>query len=71
MTASPSSSKASNHGSAATSKKAPAVKGPIYKPDSGNVVLVRRGKRKNEGLMKRMAKWLVDNQISMWDGIGS
>lgn len=39
------------------------MNGPLYKQANGNVVLVRRVKRKNESPMKQLARWFVDNQI--------
>ena len=39
------------------------MNGPLYKQANSNVVLVRRLKRKNEGPMKQLTRWFVDNQI--------
>ena len=39
------------------------MNGPLYKQANSNVVLVRRVKRKNEGPMKQLTRWFVDNQI--------
>ncbi|KAL2262286.1 hypothetical protein VTK26DRAFT_1838 [Humicola hyalothermophila] len=39
------------------------MNGPLYRQTSGNVVLVRRTKRKNEGPLKQLERWFVDNQI--------
>lgn len=39
------------------------MNGPLYRQANGNVVLVRRPKRKNEGPLKQLARWFVDNQI--------
>jgi acyl-CoA-dependent ceramide synthase len=39
------------------------MNGPLYKQGNSNVVLVRRPKRKEEGPMKQLARWFVDNQI--------
>ncbi|KAL2136554.1 hypothetical protein VTI74DRAFT_3099 [Chaetomium olivicolor] len=39
------------------------MNGPLYKQANSNVVLVRRPKRKNEGLMKQLTRWFVDNQV--------
>lgn len=42
----------------------PATSGPRYMQTSGsNVVLVRRLKRKDEGLWKPLARWFVENQV--------
>jgi acyl-CoA-dependent ceramide synthase len=39
------------------------MNGPLYKQADSNVVLVRRPKRRNEGPMKQLTRWFVDNQI--------
>jgi acyl-CoA-dependent ceramide synthase len=39
------------------------MNGPLYKQANSNVVLVRRVKRKNEGPMKQLTRWFVNNQI--------
>ncbi|KAK4244211.1 TLC domain-containing protein [Corynascus novoguineensis] len=39
------------------------MNGPLYKQANSNVVLVRRLKRKNEGPMKQLTRWFVNNQI--------
>ncbi|KAJ4298378.1 Sphingosine N-acyltransferase lag1 [Collariella sp. IMI 366227] len=41
------------------------MNGPLYKQANSNVVLVRRPKRKNEGLMKQLTRWFVDNQVGL------
>lgn len=42
----------------------PATNGARYMQTSGsNVVLVRRLKRKDEGLWKPLARWFVENQV--------
>ncbi|KAK4074494.1 uncharacterized protein Triagg1_5090 [Trichoderma aggressivum f. europaeum] len=44
----------------------PATSGPRYMQTSGsNVVLVRRLKRKDEGLWKPLARWFVENQVGL------
>lgn len=44
----------------------PATNGQRYMQTSGsNVVLVRRLKRKDEGLWKPLARWFVENQVGM------
>jgi acyl-CoA-dependent ceramide synthase len=61
--------------SAASSSTAPqssrpangSTKGPLYMQTAGsNVVLVRRLKRKDQGLWKPFARWFVENQVGMW-----
>ncbi|KAK4157370.1 TLC domain-containing protein [Chaetomidium leptoderma] len=39
------------------------MNGPLYKQANSNVVLVRRVKRKDEGPIKQLTQWFVDNQI--------
>jgi very-long-chain ceramide synthase len=39
------------------------MNGPLYKQANSNVVLVRRVKRKNEGPLKQLTRWFVNNQI--------
>ncbi|KAL7948501.1 longevity assurance proteins LAG1/LAC1 [Trichoderma barbatum] len=40
--------------------------GPLYRQTSGSdVVLVRRLKRKDEGLWKPLARWFVENQVGL------
>ncbi|KAL2157904.1 hypothetical protein VTH06DRAFT_4959 [Thermothelomyces fergusii] len=39
------------------------MNGPRYKQAGGNVVLVRRAKRKSESPVKQLTRWFVDNQI--------
>ncbi|KAH6855389.1 TLC domain-containing protein [Chaetomium sp. MPI-CAGE-AT-0009] len=41
------------------------MNGPLYKQANSNVVLVRRVKRKNEGPMKQLTRWFVNNQIGL------
>ncbi|KAK4237886.1 TLC domain-containing protein [Achaetomium macrosporum] len=41
------------------------MNGPLYRQANSNVVLVRRPKRKNEGPMKQLTRWFVDNQIGL------
>lgn len=68
----PAPAPASSHGNgtAKPSARAPRrtakpqhMNGPLYKQANSNVVLVRRLKRKNEGPMKQLTRWFVDNQI--------
>ncbi|KAL7800123.1 longevity assurance proteins LAG1/LAC1 [Trichoderma ceciliae] len=58
----------------ASSSKAPqssrpvngSTNGPLYKKASGSdVVLVRRLRRKDEGLWKPLARWFVENQVGL------
>jgi hypothetical protein len=46
--------------------KKPKVNGPLYTQAPDNVVLVRRRKRKDEGPIKQLARWFVENQIGMF-----
>jgi len=43
------------------------MNGPLYKQANSNVVLVRRLKRKNEGPMKQLTRWFVNNQIGAFE----
>jgi very-long-chain ceramide synthase len=41
------------------------MNGPLYMQSGKNVVLVRRVKRKDQGVWKSLAQWLVENQTGM------
>ncbi|KAL2023003.1 hypothetical protein VTK56DRAFT_4218 [Thermocarpiscus australiensis] len=41
------------------------MNGPLYRQANAKVVLVRRLKRKNEGPLKQLTRWFVDNQIGL------
>ncbi|KAI0475977.1 putative longevity-assurance protein [Xylariaceae sp. FL0804] len=38
------------------------MNGPLYMQNRDNKVLIRRARRKGDGLMKNLARWLLDNQ---------
>ncbi|AEO64901.1 258a2273-c774-4aaf-a5d1-49d1141cd151 [Thermothielavioides terrestris] len=69
---SPPATTASHDGTAKSSSLPPRrtgkpqhINGPLYRQANSNVVLIRRPKRKNEGPMKQLARWFVDNQIGL------
>jgi len=48
---------------------AKSLHGQLYMQASGNVVLVRRRKKRSEeSPMKQFARWFVDNQTGMYHG---
>ena len=66
----PASASSHENGAAKPAARAPRrtgkpqhMNGPLYKQANSNVVLVRRVKRKNEGPMKQLTRWFVNNQI--------
>ena len=42
-----------------------AMNGPLYMQTSNNRVIVRRVKRKEDGFVRGMTRWLLDNQTGM------
>lgn len=46
-----------------TGSSNPNMNGPLYMQTSGNVVLVRKLKRKEEGTWRQLARWFVENQV--------
>ena len=42
-----------------------AMNGPLYMQTSNNRVIVRRIKKKEDGFMRGIARWLLDNQTGM------
>lgn len=45
--------------------KKDSMNGPLYMQTYNKTVLVRRLKRKGDGLSKQLARWFVENQIGM------
>lgn len=41
------------------------MNGPLYMQSGKNMVLVRRLKRKDQGIMKSLARWFIENQTGM------
>lgn len=42
------------------------INGPLYMQTINNKIVIRRVKRKGDGPLKNLARWLLDNQIGMW-----
>lgn len=68
--ASPRSSTSSNSRPSSSTKrvylgKKDSMNGPLYMQTYNKTVLVRRLKRKGDGLSKQLARWFVENQIGM------
>ena len=47
-------------------KSRSSMNGPLYMQTSKNKVLVRRVKRKDEGPMRALARWFLENQTGMF-----
>jgi acyl-CoA-dependent ceramide synthase len=41
------------------------MNGPLYMQTSNNKVFIRRVKRKGDGTVKILTRWLLDNQIGV------
>lgn len=54
----------SAHGSSrpGMSSRKSGMNGPLYMQTANNKVMIRRVKRKGDGPMKNLARWLLDNQ---------